>query len=251
MDSWFPIILPFMLLLARITAFFSVLPVFGWTPLPVAVRAGIAVLITIFFYMNIPPVAPEVYKLTWLGGIIAIAQEMIIGIGLGLAANFLYMAVQMSGHVAAQQMGMADAGIINPATGEEAESMALFMEMSFLIFFLVAGGHQLLLWLLTASYKAFPIAHAPDLGAMSQVLLAAGSAMFMFAIKLAAPILAAFTVIIVAMAILARVLPEMNILFESFPIRVGIGFLMAAAVLPLLQTYTGEMSLWLQGIITS
>ncbi|MBI5724563.1 MAG: flagellar biosynthetic protein FliR [Planctomycetes bacterium] len=251
MDSWFPIILPFVLLLARITAFFAVLPVFGWTPLPVFVRAGIAVLIAVFFYLNIPAAGPEVYGLSWLGGIIAVIQEIIIGIGLGLTANFLYMAVQMCGHVAAQQMGMADAGVINPATGEEGETMALFMEMSFLVCFLVAGGHQLLIWLLASSYKAFPLASPPDVGALAQVLLAAGSAMFIFAIKLSAPVLAAFVVIIVAMAILARILPEMNILFESFPIRVGIGFLMAAAMLPLLQTYTGEMSLWLQGIIAS
>ncbi len=65
--------------------------------------------------------------------------------------------------------------------------------------------------------------------------------MLVFGLKLAAPVLAAFILMAVVLAILSKVLPEMNILMTSFPIRIGLGLLMAAAIIPLFDSFTSEL----------
>ena len=70
--------------------------------------------------------------------------------------------------------------------------------------------------------------------------------MLLFALKLAAPVLGAFLILAVLLSILSRALPEMNILMASFPLRVGMGLFMAAAIMPTLETFTIELARWMK-----
>jgi flagellar biosynthetic protein FliR len=73
----------------------------------------------------------------------------------------------------------------------------------------------------------------------------AGSTMFLLGLRLAAPMLAAFLLLMVVLAVLARMVPEMDILFISFPLTVGLGLLMAALFLPLINAFLGEFAEWM------
>ena len=66
--------------------------------------------------------------------------------------------------------------------------------------------------------------------------------MLMAGLKLAAPMLAAFLLLLVVLAILARMIPEMNILFISLPLRVGMGLLMVVVFLPFISTFVSEFA---------
>ena len=85
----------------------------------------------------------------------------------------------------------------------------------------------------------------PDLGALTDMLVSAGADMLTFMLSLAAPTVAAFLVITVALGVLARALPEINVLFLSLPIRMGVGVLMAAALVPTLGTFSQDLGQWL------
>jgi len=245
MEVWLAILLPFVLLTARIGGFVLVSPIFGWQAVPVVVRAGLVLLLTVFFAANISP-AVNILAVHWLSAVLLIFQEAIIGLGLGLAARLVYTAVQQGGMIAAQQMGFSDAGVIDPVSGSRARPIATLFEMVFALLFLAAGGHRLLLTMLAGSFKGFPIAAAPDISLLTQGVVVSGSAMLLFALKLAAPLLAGFLVLGVFLCILARVLPEMNILMASFPLRVGAGIFMAAAIMPSFNAFTTELARWMQ-----
>lgn len=107
----------------------------------------------------------------------------------------------------------------------------------------------MLLLVLARSYQVFPIGRAPDMGALAGGIVAAGSTMLLFALKLAAPVLAAFLILAVVLAILARVLPEMNILMASMPLRVAMGLFMSAAVLPMLDSFTVDLADWIRQLM--
>jgi len=70
----------------------------------------------------------------------------------------------------------------------------------------------------------------------------AGSVMLVAGLRLSAPMVAAFLLLLVVLAVLARIVPEMNILFVSLPMRVGLGLLMAVIFLPLLSRFVSEFS---------
>jgi flagellar biosynthesis protein FliR len=244
MDTDFTLILPFALVLARVSAFVAVLPIFSWQTVPMIVRAGLALLLSAFFICALPTIAVPA-GLNWVWAVLLVVGEMLTGLALGLAANLVFMAVQQGGRIAGMQMGLSDAGVIDPVNGEETEALSLFMETTFVLFFLAAGGHHLLLMLLGGSYDVFPAGQMPNLAAMADGIVRAGSQMMVFALQLAGPILAAFLVLAVVLAILARILPDMNILFESYPIRVGTGLIMAAAMIPVLNSFAYDLKDWM------
>jgi len=248
MDVWIRLFMPFALLLARIGAFFTVLPIFNWRSLPVRLRAAIAISVTVFFAM-IRPAPGGIEQLNWLTAIVVVVQEILYGLALGLAASFAYLAVQQGARIIGITMGLGDAGIIDPVTRESARPLDMFFEIALAMLFLCADGHHLFLMLINKSYMAFPIGAEVDTGALAGALVQAGSFMLTLGLKLAAPMLAAFLLLSVVLAVLARVLPEMNILLASLPLRVGLGLFMAAAIVSSLDTFTGEIAGWIQGLL--
>jgi len=245
MGIWLAILLPFVMLGARVAGFILVSPIFGWRAVPVVVRSGLVLLLTVFFAANIPN-AVNPATTNWLYAIVLIGQEAVIGLALGLMARLVYSAVQQGGMIAAQQMGFSDAGVLDPISGSQSRPIATFFEMIFALLFLAAGGHHILLRIISSSFSSFPVAAAPDISVLAEGIVVAGSTMLLFALKLAAPILAAFLILSVLLCILARVLPEMNILMASFPLRVGAGIFMAAAIMPSLNSFTIELAKWMQ-----
>lgn len=239
-----------MLILGRVSGLFAVLPIFGWRIAPLRVRAGLVLVVTIVF-ASVLPVDASICSGHWLAVGVLLVREVVTGVGLGLAVALVFGAVRQAGLIIKRQMGLAIAQEIDPMTGERSQPVGLLMEMCFSVFFLVAGGHRLMLRLVARSYEVFPVGRTPTAAAMAEAIIDAGVVMLTFALKLAAPMVAAFLVLAVALAILARILPEMNILIASLPLRIGLGLFMAAAIMPSLGAFTVELGDWLDGFLVT
>jgi len=250
MDEWIAILLPFALLLARVSGFLAVAPVFGANSIPVRMRVALLLAMTIFFAYAIPP-QPAAAGTHWMVAMILIITESLCGLTLGFAARLVYLGVQQGGLIAGRQMGLMMARVIDPTTGERNQPVGVLFQLSFLLLFVIAGGHHLLLRVLARSYVAFPVGATPDVGAVTEGIVSAGSAMLLLGLRLAGPVLAAFMILGVLLAVLARVLPEMNLLVASLPLRVGLGLLMAAAILPLLDSFTFEVADWIKRFLAT
>jgi len=245
MAAWLGLILPFALVLARTSAFLGVLPLFSSRTIPRQAKVGLAVLMTIFYAMLVPPIDVAGGQMKALAAVVLVGREALCGLGLGLAARLVFVAMQQGGVLIGRQMGFAFASIIDPSSGESTQPFGLYMDTLFTLLFLIAGGHHLLLRLIGRSYEVLPVGSAADFGALASAVSAAGSAMLLFALKLAAPLLAAILILSVVLGVLARVLPEMNVLLTSLPLRVGVGLLTAVAMVPLLETFVREITGWM------
>ena len=226
------------------SAFFLILPVFGWNAIPMQIKAAGTVLIALFFGL-ISPFAVNASQISGAEAAILIANEAIYGMALGLAVTVVFSAVKLSGSIIEQQMGMSMAQVVDPLTGEEAESMGSMLEMIFIMLFLAANGHHLFLLIVCRSYETFPVGTIPTVPVMAAGVIEAGSAMFLASLQLAAPVLAAFLVLLVVLAVLARIVPEMDILFISFPMRIGLGLLMVAVFMPFFNSFINEFAEWM------
>lgn len=237
-------LLGFALVLTRISAFFIVLPVFGWKSIPVRIKVAVTVLISIFFLM-ITPLSVDTTKVSTLETILLMANEATYGLALGLIVTIVFSAVKLSGRIIERQMGMAMAQILDPLTGERTQPLGNLLEMIFVILFLAANGHHAFLLIISRSYETFPIGSTPTIPVLAGGVTKASSTMLLLGLRLAAPILAAFLLLMVALAVLARIVPEMNILFISLPLRVGLGLLMAAIFLPFINGFVAEFADWM------
>jgi flagellar biosynthetic protein FliR len=237
-------LLGFAMVLTRISGFFMLLPVFGWKTIPVRVKVAMTVLIAIFFSI-ITPLAIEPQNVSLPEAILLIANEATYGLALGLVVVILFSVVKLSGRIIERQMGLLMAQIIDPLTGERTQPLGSLLEMIFVILFLSANGHHLFLLIISKSYEAFPAGSIPTMPVLATGVINAGSTMFLAGLRLAAPMLAAFLVLMVVLAVLARIVPEMNILFISMPLRVGMGLLMAAMFLPFINGFVAEFAEWM------
>jgi flagellar biosynthetic protein FliR len=240
---------PRMLMMARVSGLMLSAPLFSTGHVPRVVKVGLILVITMFFAVAGPvPSLPA--NMHWASLTVALLMEIATGVALGLAAQLMFLTVQQAGIILAQQMGLTDAEVIDPTTNQENESMATFMEMTFALLFLAVGGHQLLLAALGKSFAVYPAGSAPQIATLANAVTSAGANMLLFALKMAAPSLGAFLVLSVVLGVLARTLPDMNILFESFPMRIGLGLIMATTMIPALDRFNAEMSAWMQRLFT-
>jgi flagellar biosynthetic protein FliR len=231
----------FTMVLTRISAFFIVVPVFGWNSIPARIKISMTVLLAIFFSM-IAPISVNARQISSARAILLLANEATYGLALGLIATLIFAAVKFGGRIVERQMGLAMAEILDPLTSERAQPLGSLLEMIFIILLLNANGHHLFLLIISRSYESFPAGSTPTIQILTQGIIAAGSTMLIYGLKLAVPILAAFLLLMVILAVFARMVPEMNILFISLPLRVGLGLLMMAIFLPFIGSFVGEFA---------
>ena len=159
-------LLGFVMVLTRISAFFLVLPVFSWQSIPVRIKVGLAVLLAVFFSV-ITPLTVEAKRVSLAGAIFLICNEAAYGLALGLIAAVVFSAVNFSGQIVEREMGLALAEVLDPLTGESSQPMGSLLEMIFILLFLSANGHHLLLLIISKSYEAFPSGRIPTVAVLT------------------------------------------------------------------------------------
>ena len=234
-------LLGFVIVLTRISAFFMVLPIFGWAAVPVRIKAALSVLVAIFFSIVTPP-AIKAGGVRVFEAILLIANETVYGLALGLVFVIVFGVVRLAGQIIERQMGFAMAEILDPFTDESEQPLAGLLEMIFIILFLGANGHHLFLRVISRSYDVFPAGSIPTVPVLAGGMLQAGSTLLTAGLQLAGPMLAAFLLLMVVLAVLARVVPEIDILFTSFPLCIGLGLIMAVIFLPFINGFVAEFA---------
>jgi flagellar biosynthesis protein FliR len=236
------------LILTRISGFLLLVPVFGWPAIPMHIKTAIAVILSLFFCACKPLAIAPVETSSSLA-MVLLAGEAFYGLALGLIAALLFSVVHICGRIAEQQMGLTMSEIIDPLKGEEAGALSSLLEMVFILMFFAANGHHLFLLIISRSYDAFPPGTVPTLDVLVEGVVSTGSVMFIAGLRLAAPLLAAFLVFMVALALLARLVPEMDILMISMPARIGLGLLLVALFLPFVGGYVTEFADWMAKLL--
>ncbi len=226
----------FLLTLFRVSIIIFFLPFFGAGTIPARVKALIALILSFFLwpYLKFPgtyfPAHPFDIFLILLG-------ESILGLTLGLAVRFLFAAIQTGGQLIGFQMGFAMINVVDPVTGVSEAVTAHFLYMVSILTFLSLNGHLMLLKGLADSFKLVPpgsIFLAPEL--VDNILIFS-SQIFVLAIKIAAPVMAALFLVDLALALISRAAPQMNVLFVGFPLKIAVGFIFLAFIFEFMVLY--------------
>jgi flagellar biosynthetic protein FliR len=172
-------------------------------------------------------------------------SESLYGFALGVIVICIFSAVKLTGRIIERQMGMAMAATLDPLSGERSQPLSILLEMIFILLFFSANGHHLFLIIISRSYESFPPGVVPTIPILLEGVVSAGTTMLLICLRLAAPMLAAFLLLLVVLAVFARIMPDMNILFISMPLRVGMGLLMMGIFLPFINQFVGEFAEWM------
>jgi flagellar biosynthetic protein FliR len=228
------------LIFCRVAALFTTAPVFGNRSIPKQVKVGLAAVITLAM---LPLVGPKVgaAPADLVSMIAQIAAETAVGLCLGFMVQLLLSAFQIAGYYIDTQMGFGIINILNPFTEQQTSAMGQFMYQLSMTLFLIGGGHLFLIGTVAGSYLTVPPGGAQFTGDMSAAFTAFVGQLFVVAVKIAAPAAAVLMVIDVAFAIIARTVPQMNVFIVGMPVKIIVGLLTMAIVLPVLAFVVGHI----------
>ena len=220
----------FLICFARIGTAFAFLPGFAETYVPSNVRIALALGVTLTTAPLVQPILPpqpgNVADLTLL-----IAQEILIGGYLGMAARLLLSALDVAANVIAQQTGLASAMSFNPAMGTQGTVVSAFLGMLAIILVFVTDLHHLILLAVTRSYEVLPATGPPPIGDFADMIARMLGASFEFGLRLAAPFLVLGTLFNLGMGILARLMPQLQIFIVALPLQIIVGLVLIGLIL--------------------
>jgi flagellar biosynthetic protein FliR len=224
-----PILWPFL----RVLALFSAMPVFAQRGVPMRLRIGLAVLIAFCAQAALPPTAP--IALDSSAAVVAVLQQVLIGVALGFAVRIVFSAVEFAGELVGLQMGMNFATFFSPMSGGEQTAVSRFYGISIAWLFIVTGGHLLVIGAVVQSFSAFPVAGDPfDLLRALQPQRW-GAEIFRLGLWIALPLLAMLLFTNLILGVISRVAQQMNVFAIGFPITVSVGLIGVLLTLPLMQ----------------
>lgn len=230
-DAW---IAAFIFPLARILAFIATAPLWSSAGIPRRTRLILAIAITTAIAPGLPSM-PTVQPAS-LAGLWILLQQMLIGIGMGFAAKIVFTAFDLAGEFIGSQMGLGFATFYDPLNSAQTPVIAEFIGLLALLLFLSLNGHLIYIATLAQSFSAIPVGENP-LGAASWLnLVELGGKIFSAGLLIALPIIVALTITNVALAVLTRAAPQLNLFALGFPITLIGGFLMLAVSLDYLAS---------------
>lgn len=226
------------LLALRITALVWVAPVFSSTSLAPTVKTGLTLLLVIVLW---PVAASGAAGAPVEVTAPSILTELLIGLTLGLAAGIFIAAAESAGDMLAVQMGLSGANVLNPMSRTHMPVLGQFLGLFATSLILAVGGHVVILHTLGASLDVLPMGRPLDIEFGLFEVVRLGSMLLWLGLRFAAPVIAAIMIGNAALGILARTVPQLNLLMVAFPIQIGIGLFMLAATLPVIA---GSFSDW-------
>ncbi|WP_373988511.1 flagellar biosynthetic protein FliR [Duganella sp. BuS-21] len=230
--------------LTRILALLAASPLFGNKAVPASVKVSLGVGLALIVAPAVPA-WPATDPLS-MAGLLILAQEMLIGLAMGFSIRIIFAAVEMAGEISSLTMGLGFATFFDPNTQGRSSAISQFLSLVATMAFLAVNAHLVLLSALVESFSTLPVSSIPIYGGGFKQMADWGGRIFATGVQLSLPIVAALLITNVALGILTRAAPQLNLFGIGFPITLGVGLLVIAMTLP----YLGApmQNLFLDGI---
>ncbi|HJA78507.1 flagellar biosynthetic protein FliR [uncultured Desulfovibrio sp.] len=240
-------VLSLILTLMRISIVVFMLPIFSTQNIPITVKAAISVVLTLGVWPHLSvsgalmPQHPFEMVLMLLG-------EVVLGLVLGMAVNFLFMGIQSGGELLGFQMGFTMINFADPISGNQTGATAFFIWMVTALTFLVLDGHLHMLQGFAASFAIVPPGGV-TVGrlVLDQVLLLSAD-VFILALKISAPVMVALFLVEVALGMMARTSPQIHIMEFGFPVKIAVGFFFLSLLLYIMAEHVAEFISGIAGL---
>ena len=224
-----PILWPFL----RILAVFTAAPVFSSRAFPVRARIALAFFVALgcqAAFPEMPIISPN--DPAALGAVI---QQVGIGLAIGFSVRLVFSAVELAGEVVGFQMGLNFAAFFDPSMNSQSSAVARFFGQMTSLLFVVMNGHLMVLMATVKSFRAFPLDQNFLTALKTMQLQQLGADIFASALWIALPMVGMLMFANLALGIVSRVAPQMNIFAVGFPITLVVGLVAITFTLPMLD----------------
>jgi len=233
----------FVLVLLRVSAIIVTIPVISEASVPVKIKASLSIIIAVIIFPMVAPQMPPIKNIHFIQLIFLMIGEVLIGITIGFVARLVFAAIQIAGDIIGFQMGFSVANVIDPLSSVQVSVITQLQYLIALLLFLTMNAHHLFFQAIIQSYALIVPLSFHFSGQLMQFIFDISREMFVVALKIAAPIMAVMIFTNVALGVVARTVPQMNIFIVGFPLQIALGLIFLGITTPLFVRLT-------QGILT-
>lgn len=242
----------FVVLVSRIGGILAALPVFSGRTIPMKVKLGLVLVLSLMLAPVIPLPTLSLDPMVLAGGLLS---EMTIGVTIGLAVRLVFGALEVAGELLGIQMGFGAVHLFDPTTSHQTPMVAQLLTMLASLVFLSLNAHLFAMATIIQSYEAIPAFGAHLSSHLGEEILLLSQRMFTIGLKLAAPVLITILLINVLLALLGRAVPQVNVFILSFPVTIAGGLIVLSLGMPFTVSLIGsqfeELQLTIEALLRS
>jgi flagellar biosynthesis protein FliR len=245
-------IILFFFILVRVATMLFVIPFFESRNVPVLVKVGLAVSVA---WLLLPQVQarPPALSASPVAFALGLVSEIAIGLIIGLMLQLIFVGVQLAGQTAGFQMGFAIANVVDPASSMQIPILSQFLNLFTLMVFVTLNIHHYFIKALVDGFAVIPFWGARFDTNLFQLITATTAKSFIIAVRIGAPVMVALLLTSVALGLIARTVPQMQIFIVAMPVKILLGLLFLGISLPFclnyLRTLFVELGNSLQGVL--
>lgn len=225
-------IIGFALVFLRIIAFVVAWPIFGSSTVPVSVKVLLGLVLSVLIYPLVSFTNVDLIKIDDQILFLSI-RELAVGLCLGFLMRMFFFAISIAGEVISVSTGLGSAQVFNPAMGSQTNVIEQFQSLIATLFFLAIDGHHLFIQGLAQSFELAPVAAIGIKTAAFTSMDIWIQDVFLAGLKLSAPVLVAILMANLAMGVLGRAVPQINVLVTSMPVTFLLGVAVMIVTTPL------------------
>jgi len=216
---------------ARATGFVLLAPPFNNNVIPKAVKGALAMALSLVVFPHIVGTLPAITA----GYLVVTAvTEAIVGAALGFLVQVLFTAVQMAGDIIDVTGGFSMQPAYDPMSLSTHGVIGKLHYLLATVLLFTSGGHLVLVRGFVTSYEGIPVGGSLPTDQLGSALLTAFSMMFLAAVQIAGPMVAVLLLADVALALLSKAAPALNIFAIGFPVKIMVTLALLGLTFPLL-----------------
>ena len=228
-----PMLLALMLAMLRPGAALLAAPIFGASAVPVQVRVILALAV------GVPASSATHFDgsmdaILSLSGFMMILGEVVLGLALGFALQIGFAVALIAGEAIGSAMGLGFASMNDPMSGHSSTAIGQFLNLLAGVLFLAAGGHLALIDIVMGSYRTLPPGVSWLTPEALNGLVNFGGLMFAAGATVALPVVSVLILVQIAMAVVTRAAPALNLFAVGIPVTILAGLGLLAISVPVL-----------------
>lgn len=226
-------VIVFILVFLRIGSLLIMIPVIGERTVPLRVKGGLAILVSLLVFPSVRTTIPEFQADTAVFPLsIVMIGEVLIGIVIGFAAKIIFAGIQFAGEMSGFQIGFSFVNIIDPISSTQVSIISEFEYLIALLVFLAIDAHHSFILTIVESYRIVSPFSYHFSGSLMQHILMLSRELFIIAIKISAPVMAVLLFTNVALGVVARTVPQINVFIVGFPLQIAAGLIVFGLTAP-------------------
>jgi len=244
-------------IMCRVGAFIFSLTFIDSSDVPMRVKVSLVLGISLLLMPTLPPdwgAALVTHEVGVIALTMVLIMEVLLGLCLTLATQMFLVVLELAGQQFADGMGFTMAQTVDPSSDQSTPINTVLFSQCFVMLFFILNFHHDVIRLAALSFQSIGPGQFILEPAIGENLIYLGAEVFKLGFQLALPIFALMMLVNISLGFMAKLGEDFPVLMEAFAIRIGLGFLVMAAMAPIIcyfcRLVADKMIDWFLFIIT-